>query len=59
VERFTVPATLLSVALACAEKHRILSALAHSGGNRTRAADCLGISRKDLWEKMKLHAIEF
>jgi two-component system response regulator AtoC len=53
------PAILLSEALACTEKHCILSALAHSGGNRTRAADCLGISRKNLWEKMKLHAIEY
>ncbi|MBV5319035.1 MAG: sigma-54-dependent Fis family transcriptional regulator [Desulfobulbaceae bacterium] len=53
------PAILLSEALACTEKHCILSALAHSGGNRTRTADCLGISRKNLWEKMKLHAIEY
>jgi two-component system response regulator AtoC len=52
-------ATLLSEALACTEKHCILNALAHSGGNRTRAAECLGISRKNLWEKMKLHALEF
>ena len=49
----------LSEALAGAEKHCILNALAHCGGNRTRAADSLGISRKNLWEKMKLHAIEF
>lgn len=50
---------LLSEALASAEKQCIINALVHSGGNRTRAADLLGISRKNLWEKMKLHTIEF
>jgi two-component system response regulator AtoC len=49
---------LLSEAMATAEKQFIVNALAHSGGNRTRAAGTLGISRKNLWEKMKQHRIE-
>lgn len=48
----------LAEALASAEKQCIVHALAHSGGNRTRAAETLGISRKNLWEKMKQHRIE-
>jgi two-component system response regulator AtoC len=51
-------AMLLSEAMATAEKQFIVNALAHSGGNRTRAAGTLGISRKNLWEKMKQHRIE-
>ena len=53
------PVLLLSEALANTEKQCIVNALVHSSGNRTRAADLLGISRKNLWEKMKLHTIEF
>lgn len=48
----------LSSALAKTEKQCVLNALAQTKGNRTRAADLLGISRKNLWEKMKLHHIE-
>jgi two-component system response regulator AtoC len=48
----------LSEAVASTEKQCILNALAHCGGNRTRAAEVLGISRKNLWEKMKQHRIE-
>jgi len=51
-------AMLLSEAMAGAEKQCLLNALTHCGGNRTRAAGALGISRKNLWEKMKLHGIE-
>ena len=51
-------AMLLSEAMATAEKQFIVNALTHSGGNRTRAAGILGISRKNLWEKMKQHRIE-
>jgi transcriptional regulator of acetoin/glycerol metabolism len=29
-----------------------------SKGNRTEAARLLGISRKNLWEKMRTHALE-
>lgn len=52
-------ATLLSEAMANAEKQCIVNALTCSGGNRTKAASTLGISRKNLWEKMRLHRIEF
>jgi len=48
----------LSNALAKTEKKCVLAALAMTKGNRTKAAALLGISRKNLWEKMKLHHIE-
>ncbi|WP_028317458.1 sigma-54-dependent transcriptional regulator [Desulfobulbus elongatus] len=48
----------LSEAMASAEKQCLLKALVHCNGNRTKAAGALGISRKNLWEKMKLHGIE-
>ena len=48
----------LCTALAKTEKKCVLNALALTSGNRTKAADLLGISRKNLWEKMKLHQIE-
>lgn len=43
----------LAAAVASAEKRCILKALQTSGGNKTGAAEILGISRKNLWEKMK------
>ncbi len=43
----------LAAAVASAEKRCILKALQASGGNKTGAAEILGISRKNLWEKMK------
>ena len=39
--------------MAIAEKGFIRQALLASGGNRTEAARLLGISRKNLWEKMR------
>lgn len=45
-------------ALEQAERKCLRNALRHSRGNRTEAARILGISRKNLWEKMKIHAIE-
>lgn len=48
----------LSSNLAVMEKNCIKNALAHCGGKRTAAAAILGISRKNLWEKMKTHNIE-
>lgn len=44
-------------AVAKAEKNLILRALARVDGKRTEAASLLGISRKNLWEKMKLYEI--
>ncbi len=43
----------LSTAVANTEKRCILRALKKTNGNKTEAADLLGISRKNLWEKMK------
>jgi PAS domain S-box-containing protein len=44
-------------ALESAEATAIRHALDHHGGNRTRAAHELGISRNTLWRKMKKHGI--
>ncbi len=43
----------LATAVANTEKRCILSALKNTNGNKTEAAELLGISRKNLWEKMK------
>jgi DNA-binding NtrC family response regulator len=42
--------------LAAGEKQRILSALAHCSGNRTRAAQMLGIGRRTLIYRLKTYA---
>lgn len=47
----------LADAVATAEKRCIQSALGKTGGNKTEAAELLGISRKNLWEKMKLYGL--
>lgn len=47
----------LSGVVAKAEKETILKALVRANNSRTKAADLLGISRKNLWEKMKTYAI--
>jgi len=49
--------TALAVAVAVAEKKCILNALKKTGGNKTEAAEILGISRKNLWEKMKQYQL--
>jgi len=43
--------------VAASEKSHILNVLNLTGGNRTKAAEILGISRKNLWEKMKAYGI--
>jgi DNA-binding NtrC family response regulator len=48
----------LSDKLAIAERGFLQQALIASKGNRTEAARLLGISRKNLWEKMRAHALE-
>ncbi|MEA3545914.1 MAG: sigma-54 dependent transcriptional regulator [Thermodesulfobacteriota bacterium] len=48
----------LAAAVAVAEKKCIRSALMKTGGNKTVAAEVLGISRKNLWEKMKQYGIK-
>jgi DNA-binding NtrC family response regulator len=40
-----------------AEREHILKALAMVRGKRTRAAELLGISRKNLWEKLNAYGI--
>lgn len=44
--------------IAMAEEACLKKALVHCNGNRTETAALLGISRKNLWEKMKNHKIE-
>lgn len=48
----------LSDVTSLAEKDHIVRVLAMTGGNRTRAAEMLGISRKTLWEKLKTYEID-
>jgi two-component system response regulator AtoC len=48
---------LMSDAVAKTEKQVLLKALAHTEGKKGEAAELLGISRKNLWEKMKLYGI--
>jgi two-component system response regulator HydG len=47
----------LAVILKEAERAHLLRALAVAGGRRTQAAELLGISRKNLWEKLRAHGI--
>ena len=47
----------LSDAVAKTEKQLLLKALVHTSGKRAEAAELLGISRKNLWEKMKQYEI--
>lgn len=44
--------------MAIAERACLRKALNHCEGNRTNTAELLGISRKNLWEKLKNHQIE-
>ncbi len=47
----------LAEAVASVESECIRKALRESQGNKTEAAALLGISRKNLWEKMKLYGL--
>jgi two-component system response regulator AtoC len=47
----------LALVTAEAERSHIESILKVTGGNRSKAADLLGISRKTLWEKINLHKL--
>lgn len=49
---------LLSDISAEAEKEYIIKILKFTRGNRTRAAEILGVSRKNLWEKIKAYRIQ-
>ncbi len=48
----------LSDVAADAEKDHIIRVVKSTQGNKTKAAEILGISRKNLWEKMKAYGIE-
>jgi two-component system response regulator AtoC len=43
--------------MATAERACLQKALNHCEGNRTKTAELLGISRKNLWEKLKNYGI--
>ena len=47
----------LGVALKEFEKEYLMRALTQAGGKKMKAAEILGISRKNLWEKLRLHGI--
>jgi two-component system response regulator AtoC len=51
-------AITLSEVAAGAEREHIRKILKTTKGNKTKAADILGISRKTLWEKVKAYKIE-
>ncbi|MBL8028049.1 MAG: sigma-54-dependent Fis family transcriptional regulator [Fibrobacteres bacterium] len=53
---FKLPETGLS--LDAVEKDLILQAIALASGNKTRAAELLGITRRAIYSKMKTHGIE-
>jgi DNA-binding NtrC family response regulator len=48
----------LAEVAAGAEKEHIIRTLATAQGNKTRAAELLGISRKNLWEKMNTYGLK-
>ncbi|WP_316368399.1 sigma-54-dependent transcriptional regulator [Candidatus Thiodiazotropha sp. CDECU1] len=50
--------TTLRHSIETAERKAIIMALTENDGKMSQAADALGISRKNLWEKMKRHGIE-
>jgi two-component system response regulator HydG len=50
-------ASPLALVLKQAEREHLLKALAVAGGKRVVAAELLGISRKNLWEKLRAHGI--
>jgi len=50
----TVP---LPAAMEAFERECLVAALLEAGGARTRAAQALGISRKNLWQKLRRHGL--
>ncbi len=48
---------VISEAVARTEKQLLVKALARTQGKKGEAAELLGISRKNLWEKMKLYGV--
>ncbi|MFA9420910.1 MAG: sigma-54-dependent transcriptional regulator [Gammaproteobacteria bacterium] len=58
IDSLDMNTTTLKQTIEEAERQAISSALAENGGKINQAADHLGISRKNLWEKMKRYGIE-
>jgi two-component system response regulator AtoC len=58
-QRVQSPRISLNEVAAEAEKAYILRILSSTRGNKTKAAEILGISRKTLWEKVKSYNIEY
>jgi DNA-binding NtrC family response regulator len=58
IDSLDVNTTTLKQTIEEAERQAISSALAENDGKINQAADHLGISRKNLWEKMKRYGIE-
>jgi two-component system, NtrC family, response regulator AtoC len=54
--RFVLPPE--GISLDEVEKACLLQALASSGGNKTRAAELLGISRRAIYSRMKTHGLD-
>ena len=52
-----VPTASRGLSLEAAEREHIRHVLAETGGNIQKAAEILGISRKNLWEKRKKHGL--
>ncbi len=52
------PLAPLSVVVAEAEKQHIARIVRLTGGNRSKASEILGISRKTLWEKISAHQLD-
>jgi DNA-binding NtrC family response regulator len=48
----------LSVALKEFEREYLIRVVSQFGGKRIQAAESLGISRKNLWEKLRTHGID-
>ena len=59
-ERVEVSGELLPLGQAMRqfEREYLLRALEESGGNRSKTAGRLGISRKNLWEKLRAHGVQ-
>jgi DNA-binding NtrC family response regulator len=55
-----VPGAVVPLAMAAREfeKGHLRRALAATGGKRVKAAERLGISRKSLWEKLRMYELE-
>ncbi len=52
------PLVPLAAAMRILEKKHLHKALLAAGGKRVRAAEMLGISRKSLWEKLRMYEME-